>query len=58
MEARVQLHEFELVELKRNLSNAWCCGAGGGVKSQFPDLAVEISKDGFGKLLIRAQKYY
>jgi heterodisulfide reductase subunit D len=36
---------IELVEMKRNRQNAWCCGAGGGVKSQFPDLAVDISKD-------------
>ncbi|MFX1379108.1 MAG: (Fe-S)-binding protein [Promethearchaeota archaeon] len=36
---------IELVEMKRNRKNAWCCGAGGGVKSQFPDLAKEISKE-------------
>ncbi|TFF98808.1 MAG: (Fe-S)-binding protein [Promethearchaeota archaeon] len=36
---------IELIEMKRNKNNAWCCGAGGGVKSQFPDLAVEISKE-------------
>jgi len=36
---------IELVEMKRNRKNAWCCGAGGGVKSQFPELALDISKD-------------
>ena len=36
---------IELVEIKRNRKNAWCCGAGGGVKSQFPDLAKDISKE-------------
>jgi Fe-S oxidoreductase len=34
---------IELVEMKRNRKNAWCCGAGGGVKSQFSDLAIKIS---------------
>ena len=36
---------IELIEMKRNRNNAWCCGAGGGVKSQFPELAVKISKE-------------
>ncbi|MFX1553930.1 MAG: (Fe-S)-binding protein [Promethearchaeota archaeon] len=36
---------IELIEMKRNKKNAWCCGAGGGVKSQFPELAIEISKE-------------
>jgi Fe-S oxidoreductase len=36
---------IELIEMKRNRKNAWCCGAGGGMKSQFPELAVEISKE-------------
>ena len=36
---------IELIEMKRNKQNAWCCGAGGGVKSQFPELAVDIAKE-------------
>jgi Fe-S oxidoreductase len=40
-----KIPDIELVEMKRNRKNAWCCGAGGGVKSQFPDLAQEISKE-------------
>jgi heterodisulfide reductase subunit D len=35
---------IELIEMKRNKKNAWCCGAGGGVKSQFPNLSLDISK--------------
>ena len=36
---------IELIEMKRNKQNAWCCGAGGGVKSQYPDLALDIAKE-------------
>ena len=34
-----------LVELQRNRGNAWCCGAGGGVKSQYPNLARDIARN-------------
>ncbi|MEM2146571.1 MAG: (Fe-S)-binding protein, partial [Candidatus Jordarchaeaceae archaeon] len=30
---------LELVEMPRNRHNAWCCGAGGGVKSSFKEMA-------------------
>ncbi len=40
-----KLPGVELVEMRRNRKNAWCCGAGGGVKSEFPELAIEISKE-------------
>lgn len=30
---------LELVEMDRNMHNAWCCGSGGGVRSTFKDLS-------------------
>jgi heterodisulfide reductase subunit D len=36
---------LKFIEMKRNRENAWCCGAGGGVKSSFPKLALDISID-------------
>lgn len=34
---------LKLVEMERNRDEARCCGAGGGVKTAFPDLAQKIS---------------
>ncbi|MFX1287163.1 MAG: (Fe-S)-binding protein [Promethearchaeota archaeon] len=44
-EALLKIPGLELIEMKRNRNTAWCCGAGGGVKSEFPDLALDISKE-------------
>jgi heterodisulfide reductase subunit D len=35
--------KVKLVEMDRNRYNAWCCGAGGGVKSGFKELALETA---------------
>ncbi len=34
---------LKVVEMERNRAEARCCGAGGGVKTAFPDLAQKIS---------------
>ncbi|MFX0030604.1 MAG: (Fe-S)-binding protein, partial [Candidatus Hermodarchaeota archaeon] len=44
-EVLIKIPNLKLIEMKRNRSHSWCCGAGGGVKSQYPDLAKEISKE-------------
>ena len=36
---------ISLIEMPRNKDAAWCCGAGGGVKSGFKDWAVEIATE-------------
>jgi heterodisulfide reductase subunit D len=32
---------IELIEMKQNKMNTWCCGAGAGMRTAYPDLATE-----------------
>ncbi|HME51476.1 MAG TPA: (Fe-S)-binding protein [Candidatus Lokiarchaeia archaeon] len=41
---RILAQIVDLVEMPTIKENAKCCGAGGGVKKAFPDLALEIAK--------------
>jgi len=36
---------IELKEMGRNRDTSWCCGAGGGVLTAFPDFAVSTAEE-------------
>jgi len=36
---------IELVEMHRIKENAWCCGAGGGVREAYPDFSIWTAKE-------------
>ena len=40
----IELLGGKLVEYEKNRENAFCCGGGGGVRANFPDLAKDIAK--------------
>lgn len=44
-------HVANLVEMENSHDNALCCGAGGGVKSAYPEIASQISKSRINQAL-------
>jgi len=40
----IELLGGKIVEYKMNRENAYCCGGGGGVRANFPELAKDIAK--------------
>ncbi len=46
-----------IVEMESNRENALCCGAGGGLKSQFKDLSMEIGKRRIEEALNTGARY-
>jgi len=40
-----RIEGVKLFEMKHNRDMSWCCGAGGGVKALYGDIAVEVGRD-------------
>ncbi len=40
-----RIEGVKLLEMKHNRDMSWCCGAGGGVKALYGDIAVEVGRD-------------
>jgi len=40
-----RIEGVKLFEMKHNKDMSWCCGAGGGVKALYGDIAVEVGRD-------------
>ena len=42
---------YEVVEMKFNREMGWCCGSGGGLRANYPELSEEISKERLNQAL-------
>ncbi len=40
-----RIEGVKLFEMKHNREMSWCCGAGGGVKALYGDMALEVGRD-------------
>lgn len=52
----IQLLGGKLIEMQHNRENSLCCGGGGGVRANFPELAKEIAKNRTSEAPFEAEK--
>jgi Fe-S oxidoreductase len=52
----IRLLGGKLIEMKHNKDNALCCGGGGGVRANFPELAKNIAKKRTEEIPFEAEK--
>lgn len=52
----IQLLGGKIIEMKHNKENALCCGGGGGVRANFPELAKKIAQNRSAEAPFEAEK--